>query len=661
MAQQRGIPESVVEEIKQRNEIVSVVEQYVRLEKKSAQNFFGLCPFHSEDTASFSVSPNKQIYYCFGCHKGGDVVHFMMEIEKIGYLDALKLLAEKAKIEIPASNDLEYQKKVDLQKKLYNANTEAARFFYTNLIGPRGGHAREYLKKRGIDASTSKRFGLGYALDEWEELYQHLKRKGYADDIIFLTGLFKKRTDRQVRDTLVPTRSTGETEPAAVTSAAAPAAATATPISAPAAAGAPSSSRGMYDLFRNRLMFPIFDYLGRIVAFGGRLIEESDTMPKYINSPETPIYTKGRHLYGFHIAKSSKAKQLIIVEGYMDAISMHQSGVDNAVASLGTAFTEQQAMLVRKHSENAIIAYDSDAAGQTATLRGLEILTKKGCKVSVLCLPEGKDPDDFIRKNGPERFVALTKDAMPLMDYKLFSAANAATKEGVFDRIAYQDLACNILALEENRIVRELYASIVAEKLGIAIDPVLSEIERRITNKSNEPAITPYYSHAATVPEEKNDEEPTDLAKATKEELYFLCLLSADPRIYYSIPPPDLAFFSPGLMQKIAKSVFDLAESKMLTSSILVEIGEDNAVNQRKLSELFASGCMKIGDVIDIKQVVIEAKRLYDKMQTDQLEKEKNEIISNKPFNELNHAERERLSNITREISELKNKMKYQL
>jgi len=619
MAQQRGIPESIVEEIKQRNEIVTIVEQYVRLEKKSAQNFFGLCPFHSEDTPSFSVSPNKQIYYCFGCHKGGDVVHFIMEIEKIGYLDALKMLAEKAKIEIPTSNDQEYQKKVDLQKKLYNANTEAARFFYTNLIGPRGAVVREYLKKRGIDPRTVKRFGLGYALDEWEELYQHLKGKGYPDEIIFLTGLFKKRADKVLKESPpVP----------AVNEKAGPPPSESAEAATTGHASAPNigySSRGMYDLFRNRLMFPIFDYLGRIVAFGGRAID--DSMPKYINSPETPIYTKGKHLYGFHIAKSSKAKQLIIVEGYMDAISMHQAGVDNAVASLGTALTEQQAMLIRKHSENTIIAYDADAAGQTATLRGLEILTRKGCRVSVLCLPEGKDPDEYIRKNGPERFVALTKEAMPLMDYKLFSTSNASVKDGVFDRIAYQESACNILAEEENRIIRELYAAKVAEKLGIGIDPVLSEIERRIQLKSNDHKSQPAYSQPFPPAAEEPAEDYPEQAKATKEELYFLCLLSADPRIYSSIqPPPILDYFSPGMMQLIAKTVLDLAIEKKLTSSSLVEIGADNVVNQRKLSELFANGCMKIGDIKVIKDAISEAQKQYDRMQKNYYMEEKIKI-----------------------------------
>lgn len=619
MPQQRGIPENIIEEIKQRNEIVSVVEQYVRLEKKSAQNFFGLCPFHSEDTPSFSVSPNKQIYYCFGCHKGGDVIHFIMDIEKVGYLDAVKILAEKAKIEIPASNDHEYQKKVDLQKKIYAANTEAARYFYLNLTGPMGGRAREYLKKRGIDPATVKRFGLGYAIDDWTGLYRHLQSKGYSDEIIFLTGLFKKRMDKTGKETdntssggAVPGNSEGN-----------------------------AYGRGMYDLFRNRLMFPIFDYLCRIVAFGGRVMD--DSLPKYINSPETPIYTKGRHLYGFHIAKSSKEKQLIIVEGYMDAISMHQAGVTNAVASLGTALTEQQALLARKHSENVIIAYDSDAAGQAATLRGMEILAKKGCKVSVLRVPDGKDPDEFIRKNGAERFLALTKEAMPFIDYKLWNAYNSSFENGTFSRITYQNLACNVLAQEENKIIRELYASTIAEKLGLTVDPVLNEIERRIQMKTKEPAVAAAYSAPLPAVPEETEEEFHDMAKATKEELYFLCLISSDPRIYSMIQPePKVEFFSDGLMQMIAGSAFALAKENKLSSSSLVEIGGENVVNHRKLSELFANGCMKIGDVSVIREAVAEAQRLYIKMQIKKYMDEKEETAKKIMQKSGDEAEQER-------------------
>ncbi len=639
--QGRPIPESIIEEVKQRNEIVSVVEQYVRLEKKSAQNLFGLCPFHSEATPSFSVSPGKQIYYCFGCHKGGDVIHFMMDIEKISYIEAIKVLAEKVKIELPTSNDHEYQKKVDLQKKLYSANTEAARYFYKNLIGPQGAGARDYLKNRSIDPSTVKRFGMGYAVDEWEGLYRHLKSKGYSDDIIFLTGLFKKRANNQKisRDITASNSQSARThseEPPAE-----------------------NSSISMYDLFRNRLMFPIFDYLGRIVAFGGRVLD--DSLPKYINSPETPIYIKGRHLYGFHIAKSSKAKNLIIVEGYMDAIAMHQAGVDNAVASLGTALTEQQAMLIRKHSENAIIAYDSDAAGQNATLRGLEILTKKGCKVSVLCMPEGKDPDEYIRRNGAERFIALTKDAMPLMDYKLFSAYNLSNKESTFDRIAYQDYACNILAAQENRIVRELYASVVAEKLGISIDPVLAETERRIRQKSNDADKAPVYTPQPHVVDDDIHYEITEQSKATKEELYFLCLLSSDPKIYGLMEPPiELSFFSPGLMQIIASEAIDLAKENKLTSSALVEIGSENVVNQRKLSELFASGCMKVGEDVSVKKAVEEATNLYIKMKIlmymDEKDKITKQLILKTDDLVTTEEKKKTLLLISNKISELRNR-----
>lgn len=595
MTQYKGIPESVIDEVKQKNEIVSVVEQYVRLEKKSSQNFFGLCPFHSEDTPSFSVSPGKQIYYCFGCHKGGDVIHFIMDIEKVGYYDSIKLLAEKARVEIPTSNDHEYQKKVDLQKMLYSANTEAARHFYNNLVSDKGKSAKEYLKRRGIESVTVKRFGIGYADEEWDSLHKHLRSKGYSDEVIFLTGLFKKPPDNPNR---------------------------------------------MYDLFRARLMFPIFDYLGRIVAFGGRVLD--DSMPKYINSPESMIYTKGRHLYGFHVAKSSKAKNLIVVEGYMDAIAMHQAGVNNAVASLGTALTEQQALLVRKHSENVIIAYDSDAAGQAATLRGLEILTKKGCKVSVLCMPEGKDPDEYIRKNGSERFIALTKEALPLMDYKLLSAFNLSFVDGVFDKISYQDRACTIIASEENKIVREIYAGVVAEKLGISITPVLAEIERRMTNQDNQPGKTftntPVYVPSHEIP----TTESLNVSSANKEELYLLCLLSCNKRLYSSITPqPDLEFFSPGIMQLVAENVFTLAKENKLNSSLLVEIGNDNVVNQRKLSELFASGCMKIADDIQFDQMLNEAQRLYNKMRENYYINEKQKII--KKLESKNYSEQELL------------------
>ena len=278
MAAERGIPQSIVDEIKNRNDIVAVVEQYVRLSKRSAANLFGLCPFHSENTPSFSVAPEKQIYYCFGCHKGGDVIHFIMDIEKVGYLDAYRRLADRAGVHIPEPEDAGYRKRAERETLLYKINAAAAAHFYLNLTeSPKGKAASAYLARRGITGGTIRKFGLGFAADDWEDLWKRLRNKGFDAEVLSGSGLF-----RQGRD-------------------------------------------GPYDLFRNRIMFPIFDALGRVVAFGGRVMD--DSQPKYINSPESAVYTKGRHLYALNFAKKSKEGSLIIVEGYMDAIAMHQAGV----------------------------------------------------------------------------------------------------------------------------------------------------------------------------------------------------------------------------------------------------------------------------------------------------------------------------------------------
>ena len=410
------IPEQVIEEIKASSELVSVVEQYVRLEKKTGQNFFGLCPFHSEDTPSFSVSPSKQIFYCFGCHKGGDVIRFIMEIEKCEYLPAIQLLAQRAGITLPEPDDEAYRLRSEKTKALQAINLEAARFYYQNLISTAGRDARAYLQKRQISAQTVRRFGLGCALADWDGLYRHLQNKGLADDVDLLlqSGLLRR-----------------------------------------------GKSGNLYDLFRERLMFPILDVMGRVVAFGGRVYD--DSVPKYINSPETPIYTKGRHLYGLNLAKSSKAGRLLMVEGYMDVIALYQAGIDYTVAALGTAMTENQARLLAKYSESVIIAFDADAAGQTAALRSLDILHQHGLKVTVLQVPEGKDPDEFIRNNGSERFQALIEQSLPLLDFKLLAARREHTHDGALDILAYQDEACDVLGKEENAIVRELYAGRLAD------------------------------------------------------------------------------------------------------------------------------------------------------------------------------------------------------
>ena len=548
----RTIPDELVEEVKSRNDIVSVVGQYVRLDKRSSANLFGLCPFHNEDTPSFSVSPSKQIFYCFGCHKGGNVITFIREIEKCTWPQALKILADRVGIQLPEPDDAAYRERLERNATLQKIYLEAARYYYHSLQSPAGATARRYLKARAIADSTARKFGLGFAPDEWDGLLLHLRRQGLDDpQLISQSGLFKR-----------------------------------------------GKSDGYYDLFRNRLMFPIFDAMGKIIAFGGRVLD--DSQPKYLNSPETPLYTKGRHLYGLNLAKSSSDKRLVLVEGYMDTLAMHQAGIDNAVAALGTAMTEAQANLIRKYTDQVIVGFDADAAGQNAALRSLDILTSRGLKVTVLRVPDGKDPDEFIRKHGPERFKVLIDQALPLLDFKLDVARRSCEVHGALDILAFQDQACSILAREDNAIVRELYAGKVSEWLHASADSVVREIERRREGSETSPGGDLLHQQLAA--RKKPDAPPvTDLAQpsgqqATREEIYLLCFLAEHPTLWARLEPkPVAADFSAGVMQAVASRLLEYLDSgKSVDSGGLMLWSEALVVHGRLLTDLLAKASMKL-------------------------------------------------------------------
>ena len=548
----RPIPDELVDEIKARNDIVSVVEQYVRLDKRSGSNYFGLCPFHNEDTPSFSVSPNKQIFYCFGCHKGGNVINFVREVEKCTWPQALKILADRVSIKLPEPDDEAYRERAELNAQLSNLYLEAARYFYRNLIGPNGQAARQYLKNRSISDSTIKKFGLGLAMDDWDGLLRHLAGLNITDpQLLDKSGLFKR-----------------------------------------------GKQSGYYDLFRNRLMFPIFDAMGKIVAFGGRVLDQS--LPKYINSPETPMYTKGRHLYGLNIAKASAEHRLILVEGYMDTIAMHQAGVDYAVAALGTAMTEAQANLIRKYTDQVIVGFDADAAGQTAALRSLDILTSRGLKVTVLQVPDGKDPDEFIRKHGPERFRALIDQALPLLEFKLDVARRTNLVHGSLDILAYQDQACTILAKEENAIVRELYAGKVSELIHASPESVVREIERRRQSANPEKSADQLHLQLASRQSTPVSREllPNVADTAIREEIYLLNLLAEQPKIFSQLEEkPTIEDFSNGAMQIVAERTLEaLQNEKPLDCSSLMVFAESLMVNNLMLSDLLAKASMKFDE-----------------------------------------------------------------
>ncbi len=552
----------MIEEIKNRNELVSVVEQYVTLDRKSSANYFGLCPFHREDTPSFSVSPSKQIFYCFGCHKGGNVINFIKEIEHVSYPQALQILAERAGIALPEPDDEGWRKRSELSKRLHETMLEAARWFYMQLIGGQGKPAQDYLRKREISPATAKRFGIGYAPDNWDALLKHLRAKGFSEEEIDVSGLFKR-----------------------------------------------TKQGNLIDLFRGRLMFPIFDVLGKVVAFGGRVLD--DSLPKYINSPETPIYTKGRHLYGLNLAKASRADNLIIVEGYLDVIAMHQAGIDQAVAALGTALTEQQAILLRKYTEKIIIGFDADAAGQKAALRGLEILAGKDMDVSVLMVPDGKDPDEYIRKNGPERFHALVEKSMPLLDYRLYCARRDSQTEKGLDIIEYQDRACDILSELDNGIVRELYADKLASELHASKDIVIREIERRklVPAADKNKDLLKQQLRQRQLDLTRKQEENKD--QITKEEIYLIVLLAAYPDCWREMKDkPSPNDFSAGTMRKLFVEAMPLLAEARLDSSRLLDLAGDTVIRGRELKELLAKASMQIDDILG-SQSEVKAARLW--------------------------------------------------
>ena len=579
-----GIPDNIIEEIISRNDIVSVVGQYVRFTKTSGQNLFGLCPFHSEDTPSFSVSTTKQIYYCFGCHKGGNVVHFIMETEKCGYLDAIKILAERAQIKIPEPQDESYRKEAQLRDRVRESLVEAARYFYKNLMSDRGKSARSYLEGRKISPSTAKSFGLGFAPDDWSGLLKHLKSKGFTDDILSQCGLFTK-----------------------------------------------SKKGELLDLFRGRLMFPIFDVLGKVIAFGGRIM--SGDGPKYINSPETVIYSKQRNLYALNFAKASKEKKMIIVEGYMDVISMHQAGVTNAVASLGTALTERQLDLVSRYAEEVVLFYDSDAAGQTAALRGLKMLLERGkkhsataTKISVAMVPDGKDPDEYIREHGAEAFRKIVADAYSVMDYLLFTAKRQSSADGRFDARTYQTLACTYLSWEANAVLRERSAAEAARILGVSVKSVLAEAERMSVDKAEQEDREPIRTveRQTTVLSQRNEGE-----SATVEEVVLLCLLAGLGSGYENLEEKPLPQdFSMGVMRDIASEAISLLDQGKLDSLKLIALGEDRLLNGRPAHEVISEYLMRAQNVPDEQTRIIYTLEYLYKLRVTVYTATKNELAA---------------------------------
>lgn len=419
-------PAAFMDELVQRNPIEEVVGQYVSLTRRGG-NLFGLCPFHSEKTPSFSVAPEKGIYYCFGCHKGGGVVNFVMEIESLDFPDAVRFLAKRAGMAVP--EDERHESTYRRQERLWGLCREAARFFHASLFEPQAAPARAYIEKRALSRQTVTRFGLGFAPDAWSALMDAMTAKGYTKQELLEAGLAVK-----------------------------------------------SQKGGLYDRFRNRLMFPIIDLRGNVIGFGGRVMD--DSTPKYLNSPETIIFNKRKNLFALNVAKKTKQGFLILTEGYMDAIALHQYGFDCAVASLGTSLTEEHANLLAKYTDQIVITYDGDAAGQNATQRAISMLEKTGLRVRVLRMQDAKDPDEFLKKYGADRFRLLLERSENHIEYRLQSLQNQFDLAQDDQRVAFVKAASELVASLGSAVEREVYGARAAETAGISPEAMKLEVSR---------------------------------------------------------------------------------------------------------------------------------------------------------------------------------------
>ena len=426
-----------IDELIARNPIEDVVGQYVSL-KRAGANMFGLCPFHGEKTASFSVAPDKGIYYCFGCHKGGGVVNFMMEVEGLSYQDAVRSLAKRVGLEVP--DDEQYQSRYRQQERLWALHKEAARFYHSQLYAPVGKVALEYAMGRGMPKSTLINFGIGYAPDTWDSLVKVLRAKGY--------------TDEELKDSGLVTVS--------------------------------QKNGNLFDRFRDRLMFPIIDVRGNVIGFGGRIMKKDDNAAKYLNSPETMIFNKRKNLFGLNMAKKSKLGYLILVEGYMDAIALHQYGFDCAVASLGTSLTEEHAVLLSKYTEQVVLIYDGDEAGQRAAQRAIPMLEKAGLQVKVLRMKDAKDPDEYLKKFGADKFKVLLEQSSNRVEYQLNAIRRKYDLREDEQRVKFIQEAAQLICTLPSAVQREIYGHRVAEAGQISYDAFkveLDKVYRRRTNR----------------------------------------------------------------------------------------------------------------------------------------------------------------------------------
>ena len=514
--------EEIIEEVRQNNDVVDIISQYVHLTRKG-RNYFGLCPFHNEKSPSFSVSPDRQIFHCFGCGVGGNVYTFLMKIEGITFKEALESLAERANIQLPKLESSADSAKEELKAKVYKVNEFTAEFYHQNLYKPTAKIAQEYVKKRKFNNETLQAYKIGFS-GKFDELYRALKQQGFGEKEILESGLVNK------------------------------------------------NDNGTYiDRYRNRLMFPICDVRGKVIAFGGRVLD--DSKPKYINSPENIVYSKGRHLFGLNVAKKDSKKRILIVEGYMDVISLHQRGITNVVGALGTALTEQQGWLLRKTTEQVVLGFDADEAGQTAVVRSMKILQNMGCDMRVLQIEGAKDPDEYIIKFGEGRFKLAVENAISVVEFEVKNLKKGLNLENTVDKIKFLNEISKILSKVQNTIEREIYIEKIAKGYNISKEAIYAEVNKLIYSQSKEDKVLESKEIRKIKPEEKiQDEVDEDLKR--REDTIIALLLDANKQTFQKIK------------EKIQPEDFKYELNKIIAEELYKELEKEES-NINKLIDTF--------------------------------------------------------------------------
>ena len=597
--------DELLDDIKSKNDIIDIISQYVTL-KRSGRNYFGLCPFHKEKSPSFSVSPDKQIFHCFGCNVGGDVFRFISKIENTSFPEAVEILAERVGVDIPSYNNDGDMETAKLKAKVYEINQVTAEFYHENLYKPTAKKAQEYVKKRKLDNATLKNFMIGYSGVN-NELYAFLKEKGYEEKEILASNLVLKTQDGR-----------------------------------------------FFDRFKGRLMFPIQDVRNRVIAFGGRVLMEEDERkkieesgkktPKYINSQEGIVYSKGRNLYGLNVAKKyeSKMKKIIIVEGYMDAISLHQRGIHNVVASLGTALTEGQGHLLRNNSEQVIIGYDSDGAGQNATMRGLEILQNMGCDIRILQIEGAKDPDEFVIKYGPERFLKYVDNAISLVEFKIKNLRATLDIEQANDKIKFLKEIANVLTKIDNEIEKEVYIEKISLEYKIPKEAIYAEINK-LENK-NAVSSKKVLEKAKPKIEIKEASKEFDEQKNKREKLIIYLLINY-PEKSYSKLSNSISYeeIKDETNKIIIKKLYEELEKGNSNINHILNCFQDDERIMNEISWILAYDF----EIIEINKCIDDVINTY---QRDRLISERNEIIKSLENENLNTEEREILEKGLNEV-----------